>query len=65
MPKEYPNTSKRIKPEDESGSESEGDVEYLNQFVPGERIDAGVLVDYVVRYIDRRARINAAGHPTV
>jgi hypothetical protein len=34
-------------------------------FALGERIDAEILVDCVNRYVDSKASINAARHPTV
>lgn len=44
---------------DEDSSES------IHFFVPGENINAAILVDYISRQVDPSATIRSASHPTV
>ncbi|KIW23049.1 uncharacterized protein PV07_11281 [Cladophialophora immunda] len=36
----------------------------IHIFVPGEKLDTAVLVEYVAQYLDRAAKITSAHHPT-
>jgi hypothetical protein len=68
MSKKQPSKSgKRRKVEDDDGSDDDSDVEIqpIHFFVPGEKINAAVLVEYINRYVDRTAKITSAQHPTV
>ena len=62
-PKQPSKSGKRVKRDDDDGSES--DDEPIHFFVPGENINAAVLVEYINRYVDRTAKITSAQHPTV
>ena len=46
---------------DSEASEDEGSIDY---FVPGEKIEKDVLETYMMRFIDARARVVAARHPS-
>lgn len=48
------------------GNEGESDDEEpIHFFVPGENINAAVLVEYITQYVDRTAKITSSLHPTL
>lgn len=67
MPKQSSKSSgKRQKRDEEDESDgSDDDIQPIHFFVPGENINAAVLVEYINRYVDRTAKITSAQHPTV
>lgn len=59
-------SSKKQKRDDKSDSEdSDDDLQPIHFFVPGENINAAVLVEYITQYVDSTARITSSHHPTV
>ena len=59
-------SSKRQKNDDGNDSDSNSDNDIsVHFFVPGEKINAAVLVEYITRHVDRTAKITSAQHPTV
>ena len=72
-PRAYASTKKspksgnrlRRKEEDDSDDSGDDDIQPIHFFVPGENINAAVLVEYINRYVDRDAKITSAQHPTV
>ncbi|KAJ4523163.1 hypothetical protein HRR78_000656 [Exophiala dermatitidis] len=66
MSKQGSKSSKKQKREVDSGSDdSDDDLQPIHFFVPGENINAAVLVEYVTQYVDRTAKITSSHHPTV
>jgi hypothetical protein len=66
MPKPVSQSSKKQKREELSDSEDdEDDLQPIHFFVPGENINAEVLVEYITLYVDRTAKITSSHHPTV
>ncbi|KIW32301.1 hypothetical protein, variant [Cladophialophora immunda] len=65
MPKQPSKSGKRLKRDDDNDSDdSDEDLQPIHFFVPGENINAAVLVDYITRWVDRTAKITSAQHPT-
>ncbi|KAH0845075.1 hypothetical protein AYO21_01664 [Fonsecaea monophora] len=65
MPKQPSKSGKRLKRDDDHDSDdSDEDLQPIHFFVPGENINAAVLVDYITRWVDRTAKITSAQHPT-
>ncbi|KAJ9606629.1 hypothetical protein H2200_008637 [Cladophialophora chaetospira] len=66
MSKQTKKSGKRQKRDDENDSDDSGDddIQPIHFFVPGENINAAVLVEYINRYVDRTAKITSAQHPT-
>ncbi|OAP60465.1 hypothetical protein AYL99_05467 [Fonsecaea erecta] len=66
MPPKQPSKSgKRLKRDDDNDTDdSDVDLQPIHFFVPGENINATVLVDYITRWVDRTAKITSAQHPT-
>ncbi|EHY59044.1 hypothetical protein HRR83_001686 [Exophiala dermatitidis] len=65
MSKQGSKSSKKQKREVDSGSDdSDDDLQPIHFFVPGENINAAVLVEYVTQYVDRTAKITSSHHPT-
>jgi hypothetical protein len=60
-------SGKRQKRDEDNDSDesSDNDIQPIHFFVPGENINAAVLVEYINRYVDRTAKITSAQHPTV
>lgn len=58
-------SNKKQKRGEPSDSDTDDDLQPIHFFVPGENINAAVLVDYITQYVDRTARITSAHHPTV
>ncbi|OCT51451.1 hypothetical protein CLCR_08797 [Cladophialophora carrionii] len=67
MPKQSSKSGKRQKRDDDNDSDesADDDIQPIHFFVPGENINAAVLVEYINRYVDRTAKITSAQHPTV
>jgi hypothetical protein len=67
MSKQSSKSSKKQKREDHSESDSNDDdsLQPIHFFVPGENINAAVLVDYITQYVDKTAKITSSHHPTV
>lgn len=66
MSKQGSRFSKKQKRDDASDSEdSDDDLQPIHFFVPGENINAAVLVEYITQYVDRTAKITSSHHPTV
>ncbi len=65
MSKQSSKSSKKQKREEQSESDSDDDLQPIHFFVPGENINAAVLVDYITQYVDRTAKITSSHHPTV
>ncbi|EXJ90382.1 hypothetical protein A1O1_03483 [Capronia coronata CBS 617.96] len=53
---------KRDEPSD--SDESEEELQSIHFFIPGEGINAEVLVEYIIQYVDRTAKITSSHHPT-
>ncbi|ETI22557.1 hypothetical protein G647_06633 [Cladophialophora carrionii CBS 160.54] len=66
MPKQSSKSGKRQKRDDDNDSDesADDDIQPIHFFVPGENINAAVLVEYINRYVDRTAKITSAQHPT-
>ncbi|KAK5231428.1 hypothetical protein LTR99_000255 [Exophiala xenobiotica] len=66
MSKQSSKSSKKQKREDHSESDSNDDdsLQPIHFFVPGENINAAVLVDYITQYVDKTAKITSSHHPT-
>ncbi|KIW95602.1 uncharacterized protein Z519_04187 [Cladophialophora bantiana CBS 173.52] len=65
MPKQPSKAGKRLKRDDDNDSDdSDDDLQPIHFFVPGENINAAVLVDYITRWVDRTAKITSSQHPT-
>ncbi|KIW19767.1 hypothetical protein PV08_00341 [Exophiala spinifera] len=56
-------SSKKQKRDGDSDSDIDDDLQAIHFFVPGENINAAVLVDYITQYVDRTARITTGHHP--
>lgn len=65
MSKQSSKSNKKQKRDEISESESDDDLQPIHFFVPGENINAAVLVEYVTQYVDRTAKITSSHHPTV
>lgn len=66
MSKQTSKASKKQKRDDQSDTDSSvEDLQPIHFFVPGENINAAVLVDYITQYVDRTAKITSSHHPTV
>ncbi|EXJ80825.1 hypothetical protein A1O3_07109 [Capronia epimyces CBS 606.96] len=66
MSKQHSKYSKKQKRDDDSTSEDlDDDLQPIHFFVPGENINAAVLVEYITQYVDRTAKITSSHHPTV
>lgn len=67
MPPKPSKSGKRQKRDDEDYSDDSGDddIQPIHFFVPGENINAAVLVEYISRHVDRTAKITSAPHPAV
>ncbi|KAK5037618.1 hypothetical protein LTR13_004777 [Exophiala sideris] len=65
MSKQGSKSHKKVKRDERSDSDSEDDLQPIHFFVPGEGINAAVLVEYITQYVDRTAKITSSHHPTV
>ncbi|KIV84754.1 hypothetical protein PV11_00513 [Exophiala sideris] len=64
MSKQGSKSHKKVKRDERSDSDSEDDLQPIHFFVPGEGINAAVLVEYITQYVDRTAKITSSHHPT-
>ncbi|KIX02477.1 uncharacterized protein Z518_08418 [Rhinocladiella mackenziei CBS 650.93] len=65
MSKPPSKSNKKVKRDDKSDSESsDDDLQPIHFFVPGENINAAVLVEYITQYVDSTAKITSSHHPT-
>lgn len=66
MFKQSSKSNKKQKRDDKSESEdSDDDLQPIHFFVPGENINAAVLVEYINQYVDNTAKIISSHNPTV